>query len=135
MIVVLLACLAGFLGTGLALSGVALASTGPGDPHLAPSALAGIIPSGTIPLGKASPGQTGSTFTYTCDFSNYGTGIPAATTQAAVGVGDTSWPVNQPDDVVVVTDALALPTAVSSQLTGVDSIAVSATATAVKAAR
>src|SRR5262249_35758437 len=62
---------------------------------------------------------------YSCDFSGYGSGIAAATLAAAYGVQD-KWPVNNPDDVLLVTDTLPLPSQVSGQLGSVTSFQVQA---------
>lgn len=59
---------------------------------------------------------------YSCDFSGYGNGITPATVTAQYSVND-SWPVNNPDDILLTIPApgdgsLSLPSQVTSQLTG-----------------
>jgi hypothetical protein len=71
---------------------------------------------------------------YTCDFSAFASGIPAATVSITSEVA-TSWPVNQPDDVTLANDAITLPSTVTSQLAGVDSIVVASQVTAKNATK
>ena len=69
---------------------------------------------------------------YSCDFGGYGSGIAAGTVAAAYAVSD-SWPVNNPDDILLATDTLSLPSQVSGQLSGVTSFQVQATVQAQQA--
>lgn len=118
LIAVLAACLAGFLGTGLALPGAALASTSPG--RVRPPG-----PQSAQRLFAAEPTPTTVTASYSCDFSNYGTGIAAATVSATFAV-ETSWPVGQPQDIVMATTALSLPSVVSGKLSATTAFTVRA---------
>jgi hypothetical protein len=121
LIVVLGACLAGFLGIGLALPGAALASTSPG--RVRPPG-----PQSAQRLFAAEPTPTTVTASYSCDFSNYGSGIAAATVSATFAV-ETSWPVGQPQDIAMATTALSLPSAVSGKLSATTAFTVRATVT------
>jgi hypothetical protein len=63
---------------------------------------------------------------YSCDFGGYGSGIAPVTVATAYAVPD-SWPVNNPANIALATDTLALPSQVTSQLGGVDSFQVQTT--------
>ena len=76
-------------------------------------------------LASDTPQPKTVTASYSCDFSKYGTGISPATVSAAFEVS-TPWPVNIADEVALATGTIALPSQVSSQLTGVDSVSVAA---------
>src|SRR5215475_9316356 len=86
---------------------------------LAGAATASARPAASSAANPASV-KTGSA-SYSCDFSGYGSGITPATVTVGWQVND-SWPVNNPDDILLgTTDALPLPSQVSSALGGVDS--------------
>jgi len=63
---------------------------------------------------------------YSCEFGAYGSGIAPVTVATAYAVPD-SWPVNNPANIALATDTLALPSQVTSQLGGVDSFQVQTT--------
>jgi hypothetical protein len=122
---VLAAGLLGLLAAGLGFPGAASAAT---LPPAVSAQLAG--PQFIQPLlAAATPTVKTVTADYTCDFSRYGSGIAAATVSVTAGIR-TPWPVNQPDDIALSNDAIALPSAVTSQLAGVDSIVVASQVTA-----
>lgn len=110
---------------GLALPGEATAAT------LPPAVSAQLArPQLTQPLlAAAAPTVKTIKTDYTCDLTAYGASLGAATISVTAQVG-TTWPVNQPDDITLDSDAIALPAAVTRHLTGVDSIAVASHVTA-----
>jgi hypothetical protein len=130
---VLGACLAGLLAASAALPGEAAAATLPPavSAQLARSQLAGPLLAAAAPTVKTVKTVKAD---YTCDFSAYGPGIAAATTSVTAQAA-TSWPVNQPDDVVLDNDAIALPSAVTGRLNGVDSVVVASQVTAKRATK
>ena len=91
-------------------------------PVIARSLLAGMRPNATTPVKTI-------TASYSCDFSHYG-GTQPVTVATAWEVA-TSWPVGQPDDVLLATDAITLPSGVS--LGSVTSFSLSADVTVQKA--
>ena len=128
LIVIMAAVLAGFLGTILAFPPVAGASVSKGGPIVvSPSVIRPLFPA-----VSSSPFTT-VTASYTCDFSNYentaNPTIPATTGVKFDFEVETSWPVNITQDVPLANEAaIALPDAVSSQLTGVDDFNITASA-------
>jgi hypothetical protein len=119
------AALVGLVAAGLALPGQATAAPPPpavsaqlARPQLAQPLLAAATP--TVKTIRTD---------YTCDLSRYGPGMGAAAIAVTAKVG-TSWPVNQPDPITLDSDAISLPSAVTSKLTGVDSIVVASRVTA-----
>jgi hypothetical protein len=115
---VLAAALATLVAAWLALPGAAMAAT------LPPAVSAQLTrPQLTQPLLAAANVKTIKT-DYTCDLSGYGPSAGAAAVSVTATTA-TSWPVNQPDDITLDSDAIDLPAAVTSRLGGVDSIAVS----------
>src|SRR4051794_21913341 len=114
---VLAAALASLVAAWLALPGAAMAAT------LPPAVSAQLTrPQLTQPLLAAATVKTIKT-DYTCDLSGYGPSVGAAAVSVTATTA-TSWPVNQPDDITLDSDAIALPPAVTSHLSGVDSIVV-----------
>jgi hypothetical protein len=116
--------LAGWLGAVtllLAAAGV-LAAAGPARADSGP--VAGL----RAHFATAAPQVTPKTVqaSYSCDFSGYGNGIAPVTVATAYAVPD-SWPVNNPANIALATDTLALPSQVTSQLSGVDSFQVQTT--------
>jgi hypothetical protein len=128
LIVVVGTLLVGSLGTVLAFPAAAVATAGKAGPIAVSPAL-------VRPLFAAASTPASSTVTasYTCDFSKYentaNPTIPAATGVKFDVEVETSWPVNIAQDVPLGNEAaIALPDAVSSQLTGVDDFSVTASA-------
>jgi hypothetical protein len=125
---VLAAALLGLLAACLGFPGEAMAAT---LPPAVSAQLAG--PQFIHPLlAAATPTVKTVTAIYTCDFSAYaasGSTIPTATVSVTAGVA-TPWPVNQPDDIALANDAIALPATVTNLLAGVDSIVVASQVTA-----
>src|SRR5690242_21929606 len=85
----------------------------------------------THPLLAAATVKTIKT-DYTCDLTGYGSSAGAAA-MSVTATTATSWPVNQPDDITLDSDAITLPAAVTSRLSGVDSIVVASQITATHA--
>jgi hypothetical protein len=122
---------AGWLGaavTAFLAAALALAATGPARADSGPVAGIGMH------LATAASQASVQTFSaqYSCDFGGYGSGIAAATVPAAYAVSN-SWPVNNPDDILLATDTLSLPSQVSGQLSGVTSFQVQSTVQAQQA--
>jgi hypothetical protein len=130
LMVVVAALLAGFLGTALAFPLAAVASLAKDSP-LAASPVLGrplFAASSLIPVKTVAA-------SYSCDFSKYESSstptIPPASGVKFDFAVPTSWPVAVADDVVATSEAtIALPTAVSSQLKGVDDFSVTASVSA-----
>ena len=122
----LAAALVGLLGTSLAFPGEATAAT------LPPAVSAGVTGQQFIRPLLAAATSTVKTVKadYTCDFSAYGTGIQASPPVSVTAAIDTSWPVNQPDDITLANDAITLPAAVTAKLSHVDSIVIASQVTA-----
>jgi hypothetical protein len=123
------ACLAGALAGCLVFPGAAAAVTSP--PAFQPQ-LTG--PQAVTPFAASGERASKVTAHYSCDFSGYGTGI------GHVGVSMTSqvfspWPAGEPDQVTVLNNKVTLPPAVTSKLSGVDSIEVKSQVTAKHASR
>jgi hypothetical protein len=128
LIVVVAALLVGFLGTVLAFPAAAVASAGKAGPIVVSPAVVRPL----FPAVSSSPFTT-VTASYTCDFSKYentaNPTIPAATDVKFDVEVEASWPVNIAQDVLLGNEAaIPLPSAVSSQLTGVDDFNVTASA-------
>jgi hypothetical protein len=104
---------------------LALAAAGPARADSGPAG---------IGIRLATPASQAQTLSvqYSCDFGGYGSGIAAATVAAAYAVND-SWPVNNPDDILLATDTVPLPSQVSDQLSAVTSFQVQATVSAQQA--
>jgi hypothetical protein len=136
LVVILATCALGLVGMSLVLPAAVASAKQPatGSPTPMPSASAGklrlALPQLMKPLITADiPAPSTISASYSCDFSNYGAGITAATMSATFSY-ESSWPVNQPMDVAFTNSEVTLPSQVSSQLTGVGSMTLAASVTA-----
>lgn len=79
-------------------------------------------------LSASTPTMKTVAASYACDFSGYGTAITPVTMTANF-VYPSSWPVNQPMPLAFAVNSVTLPSQVSSALTGVTPMGISATVT------
>lgn len=94
----------------LAVPATALAANGTVRPQQAAPMIAKALLPGNQPDASTPPAKT-VTASYSCDFSHYGG--PTSVPMPAAWEVDTSWPVNQPAEVLLATDAITLPSGVS----------------------
>ena len=128
---ILVATVLALLGMSLVLpAAVAIASPAPTPTRSAsPASLGQLLPRLARPfLSASTPTANTVTASYSCDFSGYGAGITPATMSATYAY-PSAWPVNQPMPIELTISSVALPSQVSSALTGVTSMRISATVT------